>query len=376
MKRKKLFQVVGIQLLLVSSVYALSLKKNVAPLGKESGAPRSLALAQDGGLLVLMETPAVLVKLGIQGENKWSYHVNGEGVARIRSAASDINNGVILCITRLGGLQNVFDMPSAVVRLDANGHEIARLDSGIAPITGGPFYRVAVCQRWGDGYLVIAKDKKSIQVTGPNGKQLADWTYPGTLIKLREDLSVEWRKEVDLHADVVAPSGGIKILPNGEVAVPGFDRLTIVDTEGNVKAETKTGACRWLQTELPDHRIRMACNDQELAAASVITEFDSSLKVLSKITLGTKNYGLAIVAEMRSGVFGLLGADEHGPFVSTFAAQGGIATSTYRFPSEFPEYASRGGIADCLPIGPSSLVVLRFVDKNSATPTVSWVNMN
>jgi hypothetical protein len=51
---------------------ATQLVRDVAPLGKEGGAPRRLERAQDGGLLVLMETPAVLVKLDIQGEKKWS----------------------------------------------------------------------------------------------------------------------------------------------------------------------------------------------------------------------------------------------------------------------------------------------------------------
>src|SRR5450631_4300079 len=144
---------------------APSLVRDVAPLGKEGGAPRRLERAQDGGLLVLMETPAVLVKLDIQGERKWSYQETGEGVPRIRSAVSDINNSVILCIARSGGERNMYEMPSSVVRLDASGREIARLDSGTANITGGPFYKVTACERWGDGYLVTATDRKSVQVT-------------------------------------------------------------------------------------------------------------------------------------------------------------------------------------------------------------------
>jgi hypothetical protein len=357
---------------------APSLVRDVAPLGKEGGAPRRLERAQDGGLLVLMETPAVLVKLDIQGEKKWSYRESGEGVLRIRSAVSDTNNSVILCIARLGGERNVYEMPNSVVRLDASGREIARLDSGTANITGGPFYKVAACERWGDGYLVIATNRKSVQVTDPSGKQLNDWTYPGVIIKLRQDFSIEWRKELELHVDDVSTTGGIKILANGDAVIAGFDRITIVDRAGNVKEQTtitKKTVCMWLRTEVPNHRIRMACSEQERAASSVIIEFDSSLKTVSTLALGTKNNGLAIVCEMQTGVFGLLGADEQRPFVSTFSAQGGAATSTYHFPSSFPGYASPGGIADCLPIGPSSLAVLRSIDKNSATPIVSWLTL-
>jgi len=157
--------------------------------------------------------------------------------------------------------------------------------------------------------------------------------------------------------------------------IAGFDRITIIDGAGNVKEQTtitRNTVCMWLRTEVPDHRIRMACNERERAASCVIIEFDSSLKTVSRFALGTKNNGLATVCEMQAGVFGLLGADEQRPCVSTFPAQGGAATSTYHFPSSFPEYASPGGISDCLPIGPISLTVLRDVDKNSATPIVSW----
>jgi hypothetical protein len=362
----------------MSSSLAISLVRDVAPLGKEGGAPRRLERAQDGGLLVLMETPAELVKLDVQGEKKWSYREGGEGVSRIRSAVSDTNNGVILCIARLGGERNIYEMPSSVVRLDASGREIARLDSATAGITGGAFYKVAACERWGDSYLVIAANRKSVQVTDPRGKQLSDWTYPAVMIKMREDFSIEWRKEWELHADDVGTTGGIKVLANGDAVIAGFDRITTVDGAGNVKAQTttaKTTVCMWLRTLIPDHRIRMACNERERAAASVIIEFDSSLKKVGVLALGTKNNGLAMVCEMQTGVFGLLGADEHGPFVSTFSGQGGAATSTYHFPNSFPEYASPGSIADCLPIGPSSLAVLRFVDKNSATPIVSWLTL-
>jgi len=337
-----------------------------------------LERAQDGGLLVLMETPAVLVKLDIQGEKKWSYRESGDGVLRIRSAVSDANNSVILCVAHRGGAHNVFEMPTSVVRLDASGREIARLDSGTANITGGPFYKVAACERWGDGYLVIATNRKSVQVTDPSGKQLSDWTYPGVMIKLREDFSIEWRKELELDMDDVSITGGIKVLANGDAVIAGFDRITIVDGAGDVKEQTtitKTTSCMWLHTEVPDHRIRMACNEQDRPASSVIIEYDSSLKTVSRIALGTKNNGLAIVCEMQSGVFGLLGAEEQRPFVSTFPAQGGAAISTYRFPSSFPEYASPGSIDDCLPIGPSSLAVLRDIDKNSATPIVSWLTL-
>jgi hypothetical protein len=198
------------------------------------------------------------------------------------------------------------------------------------------------------------------------------------MIKLREDFSIEWRKELELRADDVSTTGGIKVLANGDAVVAGFDRITIIDGAGNVKEQTttaKTTVCMWLRTQFPDHRIRMACNERERAAASVVTELDSSLKTVSTLTLGTKNNGLAIVCEMQNGFFGLLGADEQRPFVSTFPAQGGAAISTYRFPSSFPEYASPGNIADCLPIGPTSLAVLRSIDKNSATPIVSWLSL-
>jgi hypothetical protein len=364
--------------ILTSSSLALSLVRDVAPLGTEGAAPRRLERAQDGGLLVLMETPAVLVKLDIQGEKTWSYRATGEGIPRIRSAVSDINNSVILCVAPLGGVRNVFEMPASVIRLDASGREIARLDSGTANIPGGPFYKVTSCERWSDGYLVTATDRKSVQVTDPHGKELTDWTYPEVLIKLRGNLSVEWRKEIDLHSDQVGTTGGVKSLANSDAVIAGFDRITIVDGAGNVKAQTKTKnttVCMWLRTELPDHRIRIACNERERAASSVIVELDSSLKTVSRLALGTKNDGLAIVCEMQNGLFGLLGADEQRPFVSTFPAQGGAATSTYHFPSSFPEYASPGSIADCLPMGPSSLAVLRSIDKNSATPIVSWLTL-
>jgi hypothetical protein len=362
----------------IASALGLSLVRDVAPMGKEGGAPRRLVRAQDGGLLVLMETPALLVKLDIRGEKKWSYRESGEGVLHIRSIASDTDNGVILCIDRFGGERNVYEMPNSVVRLDASGHEIARLDSGTANITGGAFYKVAACERWSDGYLVIARNRKTVQVTDPRGKQFSEWTSPGVIIKLREDFSIEWRKDLDLHSADVGITGGIKFLSNGDAVIAGFDRVAIIDGAGDVKEQTtitQKAVCMWLRTEVPDNRIRMACNEQERAASSVIIELDSSLKTVSTLELGTKNNGLAIVCEMQNGVFGLLGADEQRPFVSTFPARGGAATSTYHFPSSFPEYASPGNIADCLPIGPSSLAVLRSIDKNSATPIVSWVTL-
>ena len=125
--------------------------------------------------------------------------------------------------------------------------------------------------------------------------------------------------------DDVSITGGIKVLANGDAVIAGFDRITIVDGAGDVKERTtipKTTSCMWLHTEVPDHRMRMACNEQERPASSVIIEYDSSLKTVSRIALGTKNNGLAIVCEMQSGVFGLLGAEEQRPFVRYISCAG------------------------------------------------------
>lgn len=373
LRRRLFFLTLVGEALFMTVCTALSLQHEVTLLGDKSTRPVQLERARDGGFLVALHAkPATLIKLRADGSTQWVFEERVAG-AGIRSATSDTRSGIIVCVTRKEVPQFTRELPSVVVRLDDNGHELARLDSGSAKISGGPFYAVAGCLPWGDGYAVIASEKKPIDQPDDQG-EMPGWPLRSVVMRLRSDFSVQWRKPLSVHASPIAGNVGPRILPNGDLIIVGSDRMFRLDGNGIVKAQVDIPICTWLRTESQDNRIRLACGRLNPPTASTIVEYDNSLSVISRLALGDKDVGLAKVCELSDGKFALLGTDgQKGPFVQLYS-RAGAPLAKYKFEHPFPEFSSEGGVWDGVPIALSAVVVLRNIDRDWSKTVVTWLN--
>jgi hypothetical protein len=340
-------------------------------LQRENGAaPLAIEQFSDGGLLVVLDTlPSTIIKLGADGGTKWAYE-NPIKNSRIRMAMPEVTGGVVFCLDRKSGPKNFQQEASIVIKLDATGREIKRLDSGMLDAASAPFYAVSGCLAWGTGYAVIAKEADASGAGGPGAMR-----YTGAIIRLNPDLSIAWRKSVEIRANPIASSGGPRVLANGDLIFVGMDRLFRLDGNGSMRAEAAVPACKWLRTEKVDDRIRLACSRLDPPTSATILEFDLTLKVINKQALGNEDFGLATVCELPDGRFGLLGNDgTKGPFVQIYSPDG-QALSKYKFSHAFPKFSSEGAVVDGLAIGKSSIVAVRDVDQRKINTIVSWLDI-
>jgi hypothetical protein len=346
------------------------LVKREVMLARENGAaPLAIERFADGSLLVVLDTlPSTVVKLGADGGTTWEYE-NPIKNSQIRMAMPEVTGGAVLCLDRKSGPQNLQQEASIVIKLDNNGREIKRLDSALDS-PAAPFYAVSGCLPWGTGYAVIAKEAGA-----PAAGGYGLMPYTGAIIRLNSDLTIAWRKSLEIHANPIATSGGPRVLTNGDLIFVGMDKLFRLDGNGSLKADAAVPACKWLKTEKVDDRIRLACGRLDPPTSATIFEFDLSLNVINKQALGSEDFGLATVCELPDGRFALLGNNGNkGPFVQIYSPSG-RALSTYKFPHAFPKFSSEGAVVDGLPIGKSSIVAVRDVDQNKVNSVVSWLNI-
>jgi hypothetical protein len=331
--------------------------------------PVHIERAADGGYLVLLDaTPNVLLKLDSAGKSAWSFEDRAaEGVkSQFKWVSAEANGDVLLCAARNGG----WNLPSAMIRLNSRGQEIARLDAQSMPMEGGAIYAISACLTWGNGYVIVANEKRPTGAPDDYGK-MSGFPFRSVVLHLRSDFTVEWRKAI---AGLVSPpvtSAGPKVLPDGDVIIPVAGGIFRIDSSGTVKAHANVPvpSCLWLRTINDDARLRFACAPRDKRVAVTIVEYDESLKVKSQIPLGSETVGVPAVCELANGSFAMVANDNpKGPFVQTYTAKG-KALDKYRFPT----FASEGGVVDCLPIGATELVVLRFIDKDNFISVLTWI---
>lgn len=371
----RMFQTIGLfimQIIPMTLCSALSVEREVTLLANQATTPISLDRTADGGYVVVLDTyPPALIKLDALGKTQWSFEelATNKTDIKFRVATPDKNGGVLVCAARKGGAGNLEDLPSVVIRLNNQGHESARLDSSSTVMEGGSFYGVSGCVPWGDGYAIVANEKRPKDEPDDYG-EMSGWRFRNVILRLRSDLSVVWRKPIDVHANPLATTAGPRVLRNGDLIVPGMDRIFRLDKDGSVKARADLPPCKWLRTDSDDDRLRLACARLQPPTASTIIEYDESLKIVSKIPLGDEDVGLPTVCELANGTFALLGNDgPNGPFVQTYSEHG-KALNKYRF----PKHTTEGAVIDGLPQESSGLVAARYIDQHEHfVSIVTWL---
>jgi hypothetical protein len=361
-----------IQASLVTVTSALVPRNEVLLMEKVPTRPVHIERAADGGYLVLLDAaPDVLLKLDSTGKTAWSFtdHAADNFRLQIKGVSVEANGDVLLCVGRKGGPQFVQDMPSAMVRLNSQGQEIARLDSQSTPTDGGAIYAISTCLTWANGYVIVANEKRPSGAPDDYGK-MSSYPFRSVVLRLRMDFTVEWRKAIAIRASPLATAAGPKILRSGDLIIPGMDSLFRIDPGGTVIAHAAISTCSWLRTISDDPRIRLACMRTDKPVASTVVEYDESLNIKNEIPLGEENVGVPAVCELANGSFALLANDSpKGPFVQIYSAKG-KALDKYRFPT----YASEGAVVDGLPIGAAELVVARYIDRNDTfTSVLTWM---
>jgi hypothetical protein len=345
---------------------ALASQHEVLLMEKVPTLPVHVERATDRGYLVLLDTnPNVLLKLDVAGKTLWSFKENtiGNVRAQFERVSAEANGDVLLCAARGG-----WDLPSAMIRLNSEGREIGRFDAQSRPIEGGAIYAISSCVSWGNGYVIVANEKRPSGAPDDYGK-MSGFPFRSVVLRLRSDFTVEWRKAIAGLASPPVTSAGPKVLSDGDLIIPVARGIFRIDSSGTVKAHANVPLCLWLRTINSDTRLRFSCVPQDKPVASTIVEFDESLKIKSEIPLGDENVGVAAVCELANGSFALLANDNpKAPFVQIYTAKG-KALDKYRFPT----YASEGGVVDGLPISATDFVVLRSIDRDTFISVLTWM---
>jgi hypothetical protein len=360
-------RVLLVQTFLVTVTNALVPQHEVLLMEKVPTLPVHIEQAADGGYLVLLDTtPNVLLKLDSAGKAAWSFEgqVVENVTSQFKSVSAEPKGDALLCVARNGG----WSLPSAMIRLNSHGQEIARLDAQSMPTEGGAIYAISACLAWGNGYVIVANEKRPSGAADDNGK-MSGFPFRSVVLRLRSDFTVEWRKAIAGLASPPVTSVRPKVLSGGDLIIPVAGGIFRIDSSGTVKAHAEVPSCLWLRTINGDARLRFACPPQDKPVASTIVEFDESLNLKSEIPLGDENVGVPAVCELANGSFALLANDNpKGPFVQTYTAKG-KALDKYRFPT----YASEGAVVDCLPISATEFVVLRYIDQDIFISAVTWM---
>jgi hypothetical protein len=355
----------------VSAWSALSTEREITLQPDASTTPTSIERTPDGGYLVMLDAyPPVLIKLGANSQKQWSFSERDSGAwnSSLSMATSDRDGGVVICGGRYGGPENQEEMPGFVIRLNNKGREVARLDPLKMSIEGGPFFGVASCAPWGDGYVLVAT---SIRQRGQPGDEGIWSSYPiqSVVFRLAPDLSVLWRKPLLVQVNPGGRNEAPREMPGGDVVIPAFSRIVRLDKNGILKAQANLLACTWLRSVLIDARLRFACHFRQPPSAFTLLEYDNSFRIVSEISMGDEDEDLAAVCEMSDGRLALLGTSRSGPFVQLYSSLG-KAIEIYKFPI----HVSNGGIGDGVPNGPSELVVVHFTNQGDHLRSiVSWM---
>jgi hypothetical protein len=337
--------------------------------------PHAILNTADGGFLVTLDSfPPQLLKLNASGAAEWKFEEpspSGGGVTYIRMAVPDHMSGVILCAAKEHARDRLTRIPSAVIRLNDHGQEIARLDAAKADVPGGIFYEASGCIPWQDGYVVVAREPRPPGEPDDFGHVESHLRDRTTVMRLRADLSIQWRKPIPMYPNPTASSAGPRALPNGDLILPDLETMTLIDGDGKIKTRTAMPACVWLRTAKPDNRIRLACARLTPATESTIYEYNDSLQVVSKLPLGREDVGLPTVIELANGSFAVLGngGNNRPPFVVLYGATGReLSKYTYKWASDSDVV---GGVAT----GPAQITTLRVAERHGHfTSIISWLN--
>ena len=344
--------------------------------------PHAMVNTVDGGVLVTLDAfPPQVLKLNASGAVEWKFEEpspSGGGVTYIRMAVPDHASGVILCAAKEHARDRLTRIPSAVIRLNDHGQEVARLDAAKADVSGGIFYEASGCIPWQDGYVVVAREPRPAGEPDDFGHVDSHLRDRTTVMRLRADLSIQWRKPIPMYPNSTASSAGPRALPNGDLILPDIGSMTLIDGEGKIKTRTAIPACGWLRTAKPDNRIRLSCSALTPPPSTPITiyEYDGALQVVSKLPLGSKDIGQFTVIELADGRFAMLGSNEDNqpPFMVLYGATG-KELGKYTYLKKWSTDSSHGYLVDGVASGPTQIATLRLDQHHDHfISIISWLN--
>jgi hypothetical protein len=339
--------------------------------------PHAIETTADGGFLVTLDSfPPQVLKLNASGAVEWKFEepMPARGVTYIRMAVPDHGSGVILCATKVRGIGGLVNVPSAVIRLNDHGQEIARLDAAKADVPGGIFYEASGCIPWRDGYVVVAREPRPAGEPDDFGHVVSHLPDRTTVMRLRADLSIQWRKPIPMSPNPTASTAGPRALPNGDLILPDLETMTLIDGDGKIKTRAAMPPCVWLRTVKPGNRIRLACARLTPATASTIYEYNDSLQVVSKLPLGREDVGLPTVIELADGSFAVLGngGNYQPPFVVLYSAAG-KELNKYTY---LKKWSTHGGVGGGVATGPAQIATLRVSEYHGHfISIISWLNI-
>jgi hypothetical protein len=339
--------------------------------------PHAIETTADGGVLVTLDAfPPQVLKLNASGAVEWKFEEpmpSGGGVTYIRMAVPDHESGVILCAAREHARDRLTRVPSAVIRLNDHGREIARLDAAKADVLGGIFYEASGCIPWQDGYVVVAREPRPPGEPDDFGHVESHLRDRTTVMRLRADLSIQWRKPIPVNPNPVAATAGPRVLVNGSVILPGLSELFLVDGGGAVKTRAEFPPCKLLRSVTTSGRVRLACVDVSPKASATIYQYDDTLRVVGTLSLGTEDVGLPVVIELADGSFAVLGNGDNyqSPFAVLYSAAG-KELNKYTY---LKKWSSHGNVIDGVATGPAQIATLRVSEHHDhPISIISWIN--
>jgi hypothetical protein len=337
--------------------------------------PHAIEATSDGGVLVTLDDWPTVLKLNASGAVEWKFEEPrpDRGMTYIRMTVPDHGSGVILCAAKERGIGGLVNVPSAIIRLNDHGQEIARLDAAKADVPGGIFYEASGCIPWQGGYVVVAREPRPAGEPDDFGHVESHLPDRTTVMRLRADLSIQWRKPIPMYPNPTASTAGPRALPNGDLILPDLETMTLIDGDGKIKMRTAMPPCVWLRTVKPDNRIRLACARLTPATASTIYEYNDSLQVVSKLPLGREDVGLPTVIELADGSFAVLGngGNYQPPFVVLYSAAG-KELNKYTY---LKKWSSHGSVLGGVATGPAQIATLRISEHHGHfISIISWLN--
>jgi hypothetical protein len=347
-----------------------------------STVPHAIVVTADGGVLVTLDAfPPQVLKLNASGAVDWKFEEpspSGGGVTYIRMAVPDHASGVILCAAREHARDRLTRIPSAVIRLNDHGQETARLDAAKGDVPGGVFYEASGCIPWQEGYVVVAREPRPAGEPDDFGHIESHLRDRTTVMRLRADLSIQWRKPIPIYPNPTASTAGPRALPNGDLILPGLETMTLIDGDGRIKAHAAMPPCGWLRTVKPDNRIRLICGTENTLPLLplAIFEYNSSLQVVSKLPLGSKDIGQFTAIELADGSFAMLGSNEDNrpPFIALYSATG-KELGKYTYLKKWSTDSSHGFLIDGVATGPAQIATLRLDQHHDHfISIISWLN--
>lgn len=329
--------------------------------------PFSIVRADDGGFLVAVQsTSPKALKIDGDGNISWWFEQpNTSGLFSIGMVTSLPDGGAIVCGARATGGKDSAMLPGFVIRLDASGREIARLDPGAPNFKGRIFYDVMTCAPWGDGF--------AISVIEPVNDEIATKFNPyangRTAVKrLTSDLSLDWSKHLKVGG-LGSPTRPRPLeLPSGDLVFPSGQGIYILNTTGGLLAEASMEHCQWVRSASKTQRLRFVCLGDSPMSPATVVEYDGSLRIRKRTEL-IGSQGLPMVAEtVDDGYLAAQnGSNSRGPEVAIFDING-KQTRKYSFP--------HGGVQDIVPAqkGTRQVVILRYIITNTHfAPNISWL---